>query len=54
MRNGSYQIMPPLTAAEYAALKADIAAHGVHRWRWKWTKRAMSWTGIIACGRARS
>src|ERR1700694_5881422 len=29
MRNGSYQIMPPLTAAEYAALKADIAAHGV-------------------------
>ena len=29
MRNGAYQIMPPLTAAEYAALKADIAAHGV-------------------------
>ena len=29
MRNRSYQIMPPLTAAEYAALKADIAAHGV-------------------------
>ena len=29
MRNGAYQIMPPLTAAEYAALKADIAEHGV-------------------------
>jgi hypothetical protein len=29
MRKGSYQIMPPLTAAEYAALTADIAAHGV-------------------------
>ena len=25
----AYQILPPLTADEYAALKADIAAHGV-------------------------
>ena len=29
VESGPYQLLPPLSAEEYAALKADIAARGV-------------------------